>query len=314
MCVKEAQSAMNAQKMLNSFQLEVMAERASAKITTTGTPRTRENASTKNATKASSGTTKRKTVKIVLLTASAVLAATDVTNAQNAPNSTRHRIPANASTALSTTMSKELARRASQTPNMCTVPTTGTAVLSRVAVPAPLSQARFRIMLPDTLIRMMSGTKAPGTQLANLPSTSTSTAVLIMCTMTTRVVVSAQPAPQPSLIAQETLALTTTHALVNAAQHGSQTMSAHQALKRTLQTARATPKMAILLYAKRHLQAVVRHSTRFGMSAFVRAFACLNPLLLIRALTKARSGMKTLASATINAMTLSTSKLTKTNA
>jgi len=132
--------------------------------------------------------------------------------------------------------------------------------------------------------------------------------------MNTHVVVSAQSALQPSLIAQGTLVMMTTHALANAAQLGSQTMSAHQALKRTLQTAHVTPKTAILLHAKNRLQEVVRSSTRFGMSAFARAFANLNPLPLTRALTKAKSGMNTLASAIRNVMTLSTSKVTKMNA
>lgn len=291
-----------------------MAEPASAKTTTTGTPKTRKYASTRSATKASTGTLKRKIASLVHLTASAVLAAKAVTNAQNAPNSTPNQSPANASTALSTTTLMELARRASLTPYMCTVPTIGTAILSRVAAPVPLTRARFRVMLPDIMVRTIHGTKARGTRLARLTSTSTSTAVSSMCTMNTRVVVSAQSALQPSLIAQETLVMMTTHALANAAQLGSQTISAHQALKRTLQTAHVTPKRAILLNARNRLQEVVRSSTRFGMSAFARAFANLNPLLLTRALTKAKSGMNRLASAIRNVMTLSTSKLTKMNA
>lgn len=278
LCVTEALNATSVPRMPIFYQTES----ANVKATSIGKE---ISASSAAVTSARIGTPPPKPAKAVLITASAAPAATSVMSAQTTLNSTRARTLANAATATFSTGLRAKVRPVLL--NLRTLPALclGIAKLSSVApvfTRHQRSEVQSRTMSPATSVPAETGTIAPSTKLATWSIPAPSNAKPPNHTTLTHVVVSALQAPRISIPAREAKVSTPKRAPASAVQGGFQTMSAHQAPKRILTIAHATP---LRLALAKSLHFNVLRSTRSGTSR--AALACVKPNQLIpRALTK----------------------------
>ena len=160
--------------------------------------------------------------------------------------------------------------------------------IARLSSVAPVSyrhqrsDPQSRTESPATTVPAETGTIAPSTKLATWSIQTPSNAKPPKNTTLTLVIVSVPQAPRIGIRARETMVSTLKPAPVSAVQGGFQTMSAHQAPKRILTIAHATP---LRLALAKSLHNNVLRSTRSGTSR--AALACVKPSQLIpRALTK----------------------------